>query len=90
MGNLSSHKAPAVRAAIDNVVAKLCFLPPNSPDLNPTEEAFAKLKTSPAYRRRAHHPRLWNAIDHILDLYPFAECTNSFANWGSVEGVTPP
>lgn len=45
MDNLSSHKDPAVRAAIRSVGAKLFYLPPYSPDLNPIEQAFSKLKT---------------------------------------------
>ena len=45
MDNLSSHKSPAVRAAIKRVEATLCFLPPSSPALNPLEQVFAKLKT---------------------------------------------
>jgi transposase len=45
MDNLSSHKSRAVRRAIREVGAKLFFLPPYSPDLNPIEQAFAKLKT---------------------------------------------
>src|SRR3546814_3028118 len=44
MDNLSSHKRPAVRAAIRSVGARLLFLPPYSPDLNPIEQMFAKLK----------------------------------------------
>src|SRR3984885_9809008 len=45
MDNLSSHKSSAVRRAIRDAGAKLIFLPPYSPDLNPIEQAFAKLKT---------------------------------------------
>lgn len=50
MDNLSSHKAPAVRAAIESVGATLLFLPPYSPDFNPIEQAFSKLK---AHLRKA-------------------------------------
>jgi transposase len=45
MDNLSSHKGPAIRKAIRAAGAKLIFLPPYSPDLNPIEQVFAKLKT---------------------------------------------
>jgi transposase len=45
MENLGSHKASAIRRALRNVGAKLFFLPPYSPDLNPIEQAFAKFKT---------------------------------------------
>ena len=44
MDNLSSHKRPAIRNAIRSVGARLLFLPPYSPDLNPIEQVFAKLK----------------------------------------------
>jgi transposase len=50
MDNLSSHKAPAIRQAIEAAGATLLFLPPYSPDFNPIEQAFAKLK---AHLRRA-------------------------------------
>lgn len=44
MDNLSSHKIPAVRAAVESAGAQLLYLPPYSPDLNPIEKAWAKLK----------------------------------------------
>ena len=57
MDNLSSHKAPAVCAAIQAAGARLLFLPPYSPDFNPIEQAFSKLESPPAQSRRANHPR---------------------------------
>ena len=80
MDNLSSHKAPAVRAAIEASGATLLFLPPDSPDFNPIEQAFSKLR---AHLRKAAERTiqgLWNAIDRILDLYSPQECSNYFAN----------
>lgn len=82
MDNLSSHKAPAVRAAIESVGAKLLFLPPYSPEFNPIEQAFAKLK---AHLRKAAERTiygLWNAIGRILELYSSPECANYFAACG--------
>ena len=82
MDNLSSHKAPAIRQAIGAAGATLLFLPPYSPDFNPIEQAFAKLK---AHLRRAAERTihgLWNTIGHILDLYSPQECANYFANAG--------
>jgi transposase len=82
MDNLSSHKAPAIRQAIEAAGATLLFLPPYSPDFNPIEQAFAKLK---AHLRRAAERTihgLWNAIGHILDLYSPQECANYFAHAG--------
>lgn len=76
MNNLSSHKAPAVRAAVESVDARLLLLPPCSPDFNPIEQAFAKLKAHliKATERIIHG--LWNAIGRILGLNPSKECVN--------------
>jgi transposase len=79
MTNLSSHKAPAARQAIEAVGAKLLFLSPYNPDFDPIEQAFSKPK---AHLRKAAERTdhcLWNAIGRILDLYPPAECANHFA-----------
>ena len=80
MDNLSSHKAPAVREAIEATGATLRFLPPYSPDFNPIEQAFSKLKAHlrKAAERTVHG--LWDAIGRILDLYAPQECANYFAN----------
>ena len=69
MDNLLSHKTSTMRAAIESVGAKLLFLPPYSPELNPIEQAFSKLKAHlrKAAERAIHG--LWNAIGQILDLY---------------------
>ncbi|MBB6229264.1 transposase [Polymorphobacter multimanifer] len=82
MDNLSSHKLAAVRTAIESAGAKLLFLPPYSPDFNPIEQAFSKLKAHlrKAAERTIHG--LWNAIGRILDLYTPQECANYFANAG--------
>ena len=82
MDNLSSHKAPAVRAAIEKAGARLLFLPPYSPDFNPIEMAFSKLKAhlQKAAERTIHG--LWDAIGRIVDLYSPKECSNYFAAAG--------
>ncbi len=82
MDNLSSHKLSAVRTAIESAGARLLFLPPYSPDFNPIEQAFSKLKAHlrKAAERTIHG--LWNAIGRILDLYTPQECANYFANAG--------
>ena len=69
MDNLSSHKGTDVREAIEAVGATLLFLPPYSPDFNPIEKAFSKLKAHlrKAAERTIHG--LWDAIGRILDLY---------------------
>jgi len=82
MDNLSSHKAPAARDAIEAAGARLLFLPPYSPDFNPIEQAFSKLKAHlrKVAERTIHG--LWDAIGRILDLYPPQDCANYFANAG--------
>ena len=82
MDNLSSHKGPAVCQAIAAAGAHLLYLPPYSPDFNPIENAFAKLK---ALLRKAAEPTvdgLWDAIGHIIDLFTPSECANYFAEAG--------
>jgi transposase len=78
MDNLSSHKGPAVRQAIEAAGAQLLYLPPYSPDFNPIENAFAKLK---ALLRKAAEPTvygLWDTIGHLIDLFTPQECANYF------------
>ena len=82
MDNLGSHKGPAVRHAIRNAGAKLFLLPKYSPDLNPIEQVFAKLKH--LLRKAAARTReaVSNAIGKILGSYSAEECTNYFRNSG--------
>ena len=78
MDNLGSHKSPKVRAAIEARGATLRYLPAYSPDLNPIEMMFAKLK---ALLRRAEErtvPALWDRIGSSLDLVSPRECANYF------------
>ena len=82
MDNLSSHKAAAVRDAIEAAGASLLFLPPYSPDLNPIEMAFAKLK---AHLRRIGARTiddLWHAVGNICGLYSPDECRNDLVAAG--------
>jgi transposase len=79
MDNLSSHKGPRVREMIEAAGATLLYLPPYSPDLDPIENAFAKLK---AYLRKAAERTvngLWEAIGRIIDTYTPEESRNYFA-----------
>jgi transposase len=69
MDNLSSHKRPAVRTAIRSVGARLLFLPPYSPDLNPIEQVFAKLKAHLRKAKARTINALWQAVGSICDLY---------------------
>jgi transposase len=74
MDNLSAHRVAGVREAIEAVGARVAFLPPYSPDLNPIELAFAKLK----WRLRSAAERtvagLWNLLGQLLDAFPPDEC----------------
>jgi transposase len=82
--NLSAHKVAGVREAIEKTGASLRYLPPYSPDLNPIEKMFSKLK---AMLRKAEHrtvDALWNEIGKLLDTFSPAECKNYFASSGYV------
>ena len=82
MDNLGSHKGPGIRAAIEKVGASLLYLPPYSPDFNPIENAFAKLK---ALLRRAAERTvegLWTKIGDLLPAFTPPECANYFAAAG--------
>jgi transposase len=82
LDNLGSHKVKAVRGAIRRTGAKLFFLPPYSPDLNPIEQAFSKLKH---FLRRACERTIddtWRRVGNILDMFTPAECNNYIVNAG--------
>ena len=78
MDNLSSHKGPAVRRAIEAAGANLLYLPPYSPDFNPIENAFAKLKALLRKAAARTIGALWDQIGMILNLFTPAECANYF------------
>jgi transposase len=82
MDNLGAHKVAGVREAIAAVGASILYLPPYSPDLNPIEQAFAKLKA--LLRKAAARTRkaLWDAIGHVLERFSPGECRNYLANSG--------
>ncbi len=80
--NLGSHKGKAVRRAIRAAGAKLFFLPPYSPDLNPIEQAFAKLKTLLRKAAERTVDATWKRIGALLPAFSPQECANYFANSG--------
>jgi transposase len=82
LDNLSSHKVPGVREAVEATGAQLLYLPPYSPDLNPIEQLFAKLKA--LLRKAAERSRdgLWNRIANLLGAFTPGECANYFRNSG--------
>ena len=82
MDNLGSHKGKTARAAIRARGAHLIFLPPYSPDLNPIEQVFAKLKTLLRKAAERTVEATWKRIGALLSLFSPAECANYFANAG--------
>jgi putative transposase len=85
MDNLGSHKGKAVRQAIRQAGAKLIFLPKYSPDLNPIEQFFAKLKHRLRENQARTRAAICDAIAQILDLVQPAECSNYFKHAGYVQ-----
>jgi transposase len=82
MDNLSSHKGPAVRQAIEAAGARLVFLPPYSPDFNPIENAFAKLKALLRGAAERTVEALWTTIGSLIECFTPKECANYFAAAG--------
>lgn len=82
MDNLSSHKRPAIRQAIRAAGARLLFLPPYSPDLNPIEQVFAKLKHLLRKAAERTADATWQRIGSLLDAFSPDECQNYFSNSG--------
>ncbi len=82
MDNLGSHKGAGIRAAIEAAGASLLYLPPYSPDLNPIENAFAKLKAMLRKAAERTIEGLWSSIGKIIDTFTPTECTNFFRNTG--------
>ena len=82
MDNLGSHKGGAVRNAIRAAGARLFFLPPYSPDLNPIEQLFAKLKLLLRKAAERSVDATWKRIGSLLDNFPPNECANYLRNAG--------
>jgi transposase len=82
MDNLSSHKKPAVRQAIEAAGASLRFLPAYSPDLNPIEQVFAKLKSLLRSKALRTVDALWKALGSIVACVSPEECKNHLRHAG--------
>jgi len=82
MDNLAAHKSTPIKDAMEAVGARLLFLPPYSPDLNPIENAFAKLKAMLRKAAARSIEQLWDAIARIIQTYSPRECANYFAAAG--------
>lgn len=82
MDNLGSHKVAGVRQAIEAAGACLLFIPPYSPDLNPIEQAFAKLKARLRALKLRSVDAPWKALGKLSDDFTPTECTNYFRDAG--------
>ena len=82
MDNLGSHKGKAIRRAIRAAGAKLFFLPKYSPDLNPIEQAFAKIKHWMRQAQKRTIDELWPHLGHLIGTIKPQECANFFENAG--------
>lgn len=82
MDNLPVHKSDNVRRIIEAAGATVVYLPPYSPDLNPIEMAFAKLKAHLRKAAERSMPALWDRIGSILELFSPDECANYFTHAG--------
>ena len=84
MDNLSAHKVSGVREAIEAVGARLFYLPPYSPDFNPIEQVFAKLKALLRKAAERTVDGLWSRIASLIDAFQPAECPNYLRHAGYV------
>lgn len=82
MDNLSAHKSDEVRESIEQAGAELHYLPPYSPDLNPIEQSFAKLKAHLRKHKERTVPALYDRIGSAIGLLKKTECANYFKNAG--------
>lgn len=82
MDNLSSHKVAGVREAVEAAGAALLYLPPYSPDLNPIELAFSKLKRLLRSAAERTTEGLWDALGSLVDRFAPDECSRYFARCG--------
>ena len=82
MDNLPAHKVKGVRQAIEDAGASLLYLPPYSPDLNPIEMAFSKLKAALRQAAARTIDDLWDVIAEAIDDFTPTQCRNFFAAAG--------
>lgn len=80
--NLSCHKVAGVKEAIEAKGATICYLPPYSPDFNPIEQLFSKLKAILRKTAARTKEKLWNAIKDALSNFSPRECENYLKNSG--------
>ena len=78
LDNLATHKSPKAAAILKDIGAWFLFLPPYSPDLNPIEMAFAKLKTLIRKAAARTYDQLWQEVGNVCNLFKEEECYNFF------------
>ena len=82
MDNLSAHKVAGIQAAIEQAGATVKYLPPYSPDFNPIEQVFAKLKARLRKAQARTVNALWDVIGELLDRFGSAECERYIRHCG--------
>ena len=82
MDNLQSHKVKGVRQAIEVAGATVVYLPPYSPDFNPIEQVFAKVKAILRKKAERTVEGLWSLLGQLLDEFPADECLRYFRHCG--------
>ena len=82
MDNLQSHKVAGVRQAIAAIGASVVYLPPYSPDFNPIEQVFAKMKSILRKKAERTVEGLWSLLGQLLDEFPAEECLHYFRHCG--------
>jgi len=82
MDNLASHKVAGARDAIEATGAPLLYLPPYSPDPNPIEQAFAKMKAPLRKAAARSIDAFWNAVGNLIRIFSPSECANYPVNSG--------
>ena len=82
MDNLSAHKVQGINDAIRGCGAAVRYLPPYSPDFNPIENAFSKLKRLLRSAAERTVDALWNTVGRVLDHFPASECLNYIRHAG--------
>ena len=82
MDNLGSHRSKTVREAIRNADAALAFLPPYSPDLNPIEQVFSKVKHWMRMAQERTIEATWRRVGQVISSITATECANYFVNSG--------
>ena len=85
MDNLSSHKVAGVQTAIESAGAQLRYLPPYSPDFNPIEQVFSKLKTLLRKTAARTVEAIWSAIGALLDEFTEQECARYIKHAGYLQ-----